>query len=357
MDPSPRNVNDLLEEFDAVPLFMRDLPEDYEDNVALQALQALAYDGTPQEIAENFKEQGGDAFSTKRFKDAAEYYTKALAQPHDELTPALIMACYLNRAACQLELHNYGKVLNDCAQALERDPKNVKAYYRSAKACRLTNKHRDALDACKRGLSLDPTNTTLLKELDACKKAYDDAVRKRQREQARLVETKQAEARLLAAIKVRAIRLEPEKLPDSNLHPHRVRLDQESGTLVWPVMFFYPEYRESDLVAEVDETTPIYDQVREVFAQPAPWDAHRAYTPSRVELWYEGIRGEDLGITDTKRPDSNVVLVRVKDNQPLGMVLMTTTYTVKNGVPSFIVLVEGSAFKKEFLSKYYHIKE
>ncbi|ORX79170.1 hypothetical protein K493DRAFT_100969 [Basidiobolus meristosporus CBS 931.73] len=41
---------------------MNDLPEDSEENATLLALQSLAYDGTAEEVAENFKNQGNDCF-------------------------------------------------------------------------------------------------------------------------------------------------------------------------------------------------------------------------------------------------------------------------------------------------------
>jgi hypothetical protein len=52
----PKNVrpdwaftDNFLEEMDQIPLFMKSLPEDGgEDNITLQALQALAYEGTPE---------------------------------------------------------------------------------------------------------------------------------------------------------------------------------------------------------------------------------------------------------------------------------------------------------------------
>jgi tetratricopeptide (TPR) repeat protein len=51
-------------------------------------------------------------------------------------------------------LENYRRVLNDCAKALTLNPKCIKAYYRSAKACRALEKVEDALDACNRGLEV-----------------------------------------------------------------------------------------------------------------------------------------------------------------------------------------------------------
>lgn len=44
--PLHKNVEEKLAELDSVPLFMKSLPEDTDD-VAIAALQELAYEGTP----------------------------------------------------------------------------------------------------------------------------------------------------------------------------------------------------------------------------------------------------------------------------------------------------------------------
>lgn len=62
----------LDEQLNETPFFMTKLPENMEDNVKLQALQALLYDGTPEENASNFKDQGNEAFKRGRpgYQDA-----------------------------------------------------------------------------------------------------------------------------------------------------------------------------------------------------------------------------------------------------------------------------------------------
>ena len=43
--PKREDIDDLMKSFDTIPLFMQDMPED--DNVAMEALQSLVHDGTP----------------------------------------------------------------------------------------------------------------------------------------------------------------------------------------------------------------------------------------------------------------------------------------------------------------------
>lgn len=93
---------DFLKEMERHPLFMHNLDPTAEENLELEALQALAYEGTPTEIAANFKTQGNEAYREKRFRDALEFYSKGLAAKcgDEELESALL----LNRAAVNLEL-------------------------------------------------------------------------------------------------------------------------------------------------------------------------------------------------------------------------------------------------------------
>ena len=105
------------------------------DNVELEALRALQYEGTPAEVAQGFKEQGNEVVKMKRWIDGKEFYTKGLAVlaqrkkarllkpsdgaeekpsvPEDEAEIGkqreLEEACFVNRALCNLELSMLSK--------------------------------------------------------------------------------------------------------------------------------------------------------------------------------------------------------------------------------------------------------
>jgi hypothetical protein len=137
-------VEKYLEEMNRMPLFMTSLDEtDGEggENIMLEAMKAMAYDGLPWDVAQNFREQGNDCFRAKKWKDAVEFYTKAIVVCTDErrkrangvmdtheeeteaageevvekLTPeqaeiklnVVEEAALVNRAACNLELSTF----------------------------------------------------------------------------------------------------------------------------------------------------------------------------------------------------------------------------------------------------------
>lgn len=127
--PQPPSVNEQLASLESVPLFMSSLPDDPADNPALNALQSLVHDGTPdglctcpfpsyrvwlllalthdfreykKEVAQNFKEQGNEYFRGKRYREALGFYTQGVdAKPDDARVKEALL---LNRAVCNLEL-------------------------------------------------------------------------------------------------------------------------------------------------------------------------------------------------------------------------------------------------------------
>lgn len=124
------DVDELIKEMNRVPLFMTSLDETdgaEGENMELEALKALAYEGTRAEIAQNFREQGTELIKTeKRYREAREYYTKALnalKAPPPPLDPeqgpqvveideeaeekkerSIEEVCLVNRALCNLEM-------------------------------------------------------------------------------------------------------------------------------------------------------------------------------------------------------------------------------------------------------------
>ena len=82
-----KSPSELWASLNRTPLFMTSIDESDGaggENVELEALKALAYEGPPLEVTANFKEQGNDCFREKRWKDAVEFYTKGLAVVLDE---------------------------------------------------------------------------------------------------------------------------------------------------------------------------------------------------------------------------------------------------------------------------------
>jgi hypothetical protein len=130
-----RTADEMFSELNRVPLFMTHLDEtdgSGGENVALEGLRALAYEGTRAEVAGNFRESGNECARARQWAEAKGYYTQALAAlreprkqakdengiliPLDEVEEdakekVVEEASYVNRALCNLELSRYTRIL------------------------------------------------------------------------------------------------------------------------------------------------------------------------------------------------------------------------------------------------------
>ncbi|SMR55920.1 unnamed protein product [Zymoseptoria tritici ST99CH_3D1] len=311
------SADELLQELNRVPLFMTSLDEtDGEggENMLLEAIKAIAFEGTPLEVATNFREQGNEAARTKLWKDAREFYTKAIqavrgqvkttsaegeAQPRVEEIEdpaeeakkmrALEEACLTNRALCNLEMKNYGATNRDAAAALRLNPKNIKAWYRAASACFALDKLPEALDACTSGLSFDPANASLLA---LNKKIESRTSHLASLESARLAREQAAQTKesiLRTALTARGI--PPIRKTDSPPEMEDAEISlvdpaDPSSRLQFPVLFLYPLHAQTDFVKAVNELETLGHHLE--YLLPVPWDEKGEYaTKEEVECYME----------------------------------------------------------------------
>jgi len=325
----PKSVEETAEELSKHPLFMTSLEDGAtEENEQLAALQALAYEGTPLENAANFKEQGNECFREKKWGDAREYYGKGVAilaqeerrrqrgekrkvkkegtakkgeeeweeVEEDEETikqeRQLLETLYVNRAACHLALKNYRSCWTDCAAALRLNPKNIKAFYRSAKALLAVERVDEAEDSCRRGLELEPNNKALLevsKEIGIVKEKIE---KKRRAEEERLSKERKKKMLLKTALQARGIKTrstgKPPDMEDARIRLTPDELDPESS-LEFPTLLLYPCHAESDFIKGFNERESLEQHFGYVF--PLPWDKSGEYASNTVECYMESVKG------------------------------------------------------------------
>lgn len=321
-----RNLSsaEILADLNKTPLFMTEL----ENNDELEAFKALAYEGTPSEVSQNFKEQGNDVFKLKSWADAKEFYSKAITvlqaeqrkraeekTLQDGLSQAgkseapipsaedeaeikeqlkLLEACLGNRSACHVQLKNYRSATLDCAQVIRLNPRNVKAFYRSGVALLALSKIREADDACAHGLALDPDHKDLkLLAQQIIEKAEKVDAKKRKEQEAEL-RVKQEAYVLKAAVKARGIRMRNTAQPP-DMEDAKVRLVPDpvdpTSSLVFPTVLLYPLVLQSDFIKEFGETETVGERLGYILAEQAPWDTQREYSPKGVECYVETMTG------------------------------------------------------------------
>jgi len=301
-----KSADEILSDLNKSPLFMTEL----EENDELEAFKALAYEGTPLEVSTSFKERGNESFQEKRHSDAKEFYTKSItillaevrkrqrgekteSSPEDiKQELGVLEASLVNRAACHLELKNYRSCIQDCGHALRLNPKNVKAYYRSSKALLALDRIPEADDSCSRGLTLDPTNPSLLSIAQSIITKNALLTEKKNREAEREQRRRLEEVSLKAALKARGIKTrktaQPPEMEDAKIRLVPDPVDPTSS-LQFPAVLLYPLALESDFIKGWGEMDTLGSHLEYIL--PVPWDKAGEYTKEGVECYMETIKG------------------------------------------------------------------
>lgn len=359
------NESNWEEEFNKVPMFMKTAPEeiDPKEYPELACIQAILHDEdrSPEEQAMSLKDEGNVFFKEKSYEKAIVAYTAGLKIKcgDQELDTVLLT----NRAAAQFHIGNIRSALNDAAAAKKIKPDHLKALIRGVQCCIQLRNYAEALKWCEEGLKAHPTDKKLLElraAADKHKRAAERDARKAKAKEKKLHGVKEA---LLAAIKDRGIKLlQPVKSAKRGSHSEdedegssagisQLSLDglssqevtgaqvflDEQGSLHWPVLFLYPEHHQSDFISAFCENNCFIDHLSVMFGEELPpWDADRKYQPQNLQLYFED--------------EKNEVLYQINPETSLLEVLKHQRFFVKGGTPSFIVLVSGSSFRKQFLS-------
>ncbi|ETS83298.1 hypothetical protein PFICI_05174 [Pestalotiopsis fici W106-1] len=358
-----KSVDEVVAELKKSPLFMTDL----EENDDTEALRALAYEGTPLEVASDFKERGNECFREKKWNDAKEFYTKGVLvlaaeerkrrgydlqgrkidpstqEPDSEeevaQQRAVLESLYVNRAACHLEVKNYRSCWLGGAAALKLNPANVKALYRSARALLAVDRIEEADDACARGLALDESNKALQAVARDIIARSEHVAAQRRREAERLAREERRAALLKAAIAARGIRTRSTDKPPE-MEDARLRLvpdeDDPTSSLSFPTVLLYPADLETDFIKAFNEQESLADHLSYVF--PLPWDQKREYTLAGVECYMDTVSGG---------------LIKVGKKAPLLKVLSSDKVEVVDEVVRIFVLPKAKAesWVQEYKSK------
>ncbi|PFH52578.1 hypothetical protein AMATHDRAFT_189237 [Amanita thiersii Skay4041] len=331
-----------LAEFDTMPLFMKSLPSEDTNDVALAALQSLAHEGTPDEVAENFKEQGNDYFKGKRFREALGFYNQGIdAEPTD---PLLQEALLCNSAACNLALKNYGSTLRDCSKALNINPNSSKAYYRSALALLALERVEEALDCCIRCLSYDIGNESMQNVKETVLRMKAEKEERENQRQERIRREQETERKLNLAFKERSLILLHK--PDGSSNPMNPSFDPEDSsrrTMIFPVFFLYPQYATSDVISQFVEDTPFMAYLGNMFPPQAPppdWDTEREYNEGNLVIYAMTHRKRLLRVGKKMTLRDIFNASRAKEGEP------RDGLELKDGCLTFVVLPRGDVEKK-----------
>nr|XP_054764245.1 tetratricopeptide repeat protein 4-like [Lytechinus pictus] len=348
------------EEFDKIPLFMKEAPENIEDCPELQAFQQIKYaseESTKEDNALTHKNDGNQWFKKKMYKPAVTAYTEGLDQKCADKEINAVL--YTNRAAAHYHLGNHRSSLNDAKEALNLKPDHLKALNRTIDCCMQLKEYGEAIQWCDKALQIyssDKKIQDLRIQASKLKKSADKEKRKKQLEEKK---QRAAEEKLIAALKVRNLRFVSDPVEGQDGEPeeqakafvtslvsnepsgrHMVSLDDE-GVLQWPVRFLYPEHGHSDLISAFNEDTRFIDHLVVMFSSkeaPPEWDQERKYQVTNLKVYFEDY--------DERK------LVELNADLTLKAGLQHPRYHIVGGVPTFFVLSTATPYHEQFLKKY-----
>ncbi|KAG7096674.1 hypothetical protein E1B28_004088 [Marasmius oreades] len=345
----PQTLQQKLDEFDTTPLFMKSLPEDAPSNPTIAALQSLAYEGPPDEVADNFREQGNEYFKGKKYREALSFYKQGIeAKPTDIVLKEKLLC---NMAACNLALHNYGSVLRDCANALTVNPRSLKAHYRSAQALLELERLEEAIDCCKRSLAIREEKE-MRALLEKAEKNKSEKERKEKEKNERIRKERLIKFGLKQSLQKRNILVnsQPNAPPPDN-YPYFDPEDPTYKSLIIPVHLEYPEHGTYDVIPEFVEHTPFSAHLEVMFppkGQSPTWDRRGTYVEGSLVVYAITKRKRLLkvGKNMTLRDICNAAMP--KDGAVDGLEL-------NDGHLTFAILVKGD-FEKQWIEDFKRLR-
>lgn len=139
-------------------------------------------------LANSLKDEANVAFQKGDIDQSIALYTQAVEIDPDN------HVLYSNRSAAYMKTDSKSKALKDAERCVELAPEWAKGYNRLGVAQQSLKRFDAAMDSFKKGLQLEPSNTTLWSALSACQEAvekdkserYSEAAREREVEAQRL---------------------------------------------------------------------------------------------------------------------------------------------------------------------------
>ena len=112
-----------------------------------------------ENIAQNYKQIGINAYKQKKYKEAIINFTKAI-ENHEDAT------FYSNRAACYQLTKQYDLCIKDCLKILMFDSSFIKAWTRKGQAEMSKGMIQESIESFKNGLTINSNDESLKKMMD-----------------------------------------------------------------------------------------------------------------------------------------------------------------------------------------------
>jgi len=226
--------------------------------------------------------------------------------------------------------------MEDCKEAIKLSPKNIKAYYRAAKAANTLGKYDEAIHMCALGLGYDASNPELAAQQSI---AREESALLQQKSNAK----PQNNSAIREKLATKGIAL-GDPLFDMAGYPSPCYYFDEQGGYHTSVLFLYEEYSQTDFIQDFGEQDTFADHLNIILPDgtyPA-WDGKHTYCADNVEVYFQA--------NDNSRSNKSK-LVKVKKTSTLQKVLQYPAYKIPQ-IPVFYIIASNSEFKEKMLQNF-----
>lgn len=359
------------EQMEKHPMFMTQVPGPGQDSPLIEAITQLKYDpefNSVLELMENYKVDGNENFRLKKYKWAIDSYSEGIkiarkqnlkdVNIDQQQFRNLLSILHNNCATSHFYLQNYRSAALDAFRAIVIDPTNQKAIIRLAKCYYHSKKYQKCIQVCdelvKKGclsqigsaLPIELSDETRQSLIQLAKDATNEwKIAQREDRKRKLVEDKQklAQSKVEKAVKLRNIQYRGSlfECEHSISNDHLVHFYEPTGesdaalrdSLVWPVIFIYPKYGQSDFIKDFHEMNTFDEQLSIVFKEPAEWDTGHIYYPTdRLKIFYYSYEDEQYS--------GELKLKEISRDLTLLQALQLPDFVVSTAVPTFVLALD-----------------
>jgi len=234
-----------------------------------------------------------------------------------------------NCAMAHMCLKNWGFVRDESNKAVKHNPKNIKAWYRLAKAHQMLQNWEEAGNAIDSGLEIEKDNKELLQlQTKLGTKIRKARQLRQQRERSRAERTSRIKevwryckeedialgrVTLVGTVKDDEEDEEGNEKAESQWHhhyPHTGQLPKrqmQDGKWTWPVLFVYPSHHQSDFIEHFGEDEMIALRMAQMFPEQEeddgtyetdmPWDFNNEFRCGNLSVYFE-VHCQDTDLDD-----------------------------------------------------------
>ncbi len=296
-DFAGKSADEMLKDLKSTPFFMEnyDEKENSDENSQIEALKALQAEEKPSDRADYLKSRGNDFYRKNDYKEAIKCYTEGINVKSG--MNYVDAALYLNRAACNLAVKNYRKCIDDCKECLERQQKNIKAFYRMGNAYFHIEKYDEAENALKAAVTIDKKSKAVKSLLASIQGKKLEIRKAKEVKERKLHEKQEKEENLKQALEIRNYTNISTSLPEDVPDDSELHLEDSNDVqsqLIIPAVILYPTTNEFDFVGAVSELSTPLQLTEMLMDRPEEYfndGKHQNFRPKSLAVYLESNSG------------------------------------------------------------------